>query len=403
MASVTPRRNRDGSVSWRVQFRIDGRMCQETFLDSASAHQFGSLVDRVGGATARSVLERRRDSPADMPTLREFLTHYLDPDSGLLTGIEPGTREGYRRAAERSFLHVLGDYPVSAITKADVGRWLAWQEKQPAARKRAGKTQPVSAKTIKNYHAVLSQVLAASVTAKHRDDNPAYRTRLTKGRRDEPVFLTRDEFATLLHFTPPRQERFLLFLAGTGLRWSEATALTWGDINTHATPATVTVNKAWKKPAKGAPRLGPPKSERANRTISIPADVVDALGEPGEPGDLVFKGVQGGRVWYGRFRDSVWVPTVRKAQDKALCDAEGVQPLTKAPTPHDLRHSHVSWLIAAGVPLTHIQRRLGHEKITTTSDVYGHLQPDAHIAMADVIGAALEGVRPLRQQALTAP
>jgi hypothetical protein len=35
---------------------------------------------------------------------------------------------------------------------------------------------------------------------------------------------------------------------------------------------------------------------------------------------------------------------------------------------HDLRHTHVAWLIAGGAPLPHIQARLGHESITTTID-----------------------------------
>ena len=42
---------------------------------------------------------------------------------------------------------------------------------------------------------------------------------------------------------------------------------------------------------------------------------------------------------------------------------------------HDLRHTHVAWLIAGGAPLPHIQARLGHESITTTIDTYGHLLP----------------------------
>ncbi|MGR7002765.1 tyrosine-type recombinase/integrase [Yinghuangia aomiensis] len=55
---------------------------------------------------------------------------------------------------------------------------------------------------------------------------------------------------------------------------------------------------------------------------------------------------------------------IRAAQRKGL---------TKAPRPHDLRHTHVAWLIAARVPLPAIQARLGHESITTTVDRYGHL------------------------------
>jgi integrase len=39
------------------------------------------------------------------------------------------------------------------------------------------------------------------------------------------------------------------------------------------------------------------------------------------------------------------------------------------------------------VPLPYIQARLGHEKITTTVDTYGHLVPEAHLIMADALAA----------------
>ncbi|MCA0329475.1 MAG: tyrosine-type recombinase/integrase [Actinobacteria bacterium] len=61
---------------------------------------------------------------------------------------------------------------------------------------------------------------------------------------------------------------------------------------------------------------------------------------------------------------------------------------------HDLRHSHASWLIAAGVPLPVIQRRLGHESIQTTVDVYGHLAPDALEIAAQAATLALGQAMP---------
>ena len=59
---------------------------------------------------------------------------------------------------------------------------------------------------------------------------------------------------------------------------------------------------------------------------------------------------------------------------------------------HDLRHSHASWLIAAGVPLPIIQYRLGHESIKTTSDRYGHMLPGAGDVAAAAMGRILSGV-----------
>jgi integrase len=51
--------------------------------------------------------------------------------------------------------------------------------------------------------------------------------------------------------------------------------------------------------------------------------------------------------------------------------------LERRPTPHDLRHSHASWLIAAGVDIKSVSIRLGHSSSVITLDIYGHLMGDA--------------------------
>jgi integrase len=369
-------------------------MCQESFFDEKGAREFGQLVDRVGGEAARSVLEARQSKDVGMPTLREYTEKYLDPESGLITGIEPGTRAGYMSNAERSFLQVLGDYPLNAITKADVGKWVAWQESQASS---INKGKNISAKTMKNYHSGLSAVLKSAVEEGIIPNNVAFRTRLSKGIKHEGVFLSRADFATLLHFTDDRYKRFLLFLAGTGCRWGEATAVTWGDINFDVQPPTIRIDKAWKKSATGAPVLKHPKSSRAVRTISLWDELVTALGEPGANDELVFPSPESGtHLWPGGFRSRVWLPAVEKAMDAEQCALIGAKPLTKRPTVHDLRHTHASWLVASGAPLPFIQARMGHESITTTIGVYGHLLPDAHIQMSDMMANSMSSVLPLQ-------
>lgn len=44
---------------------------------------------------------------------------------------------------------------------------------------------------------------------------------------------------------------------------------------------------------------------------------------------------------------------------------------------HDLRHTFASTALAEGVPISEVSRWLGHESITTTVDLYGHLVPEA--------------------------
>lgn len=390
MASVTARRNRGGSVTWRVQFRIDGHLVQETFDTDDAAYKFGKLVDRVGGATARAARQRRNET--DSPTLTDFTAEYLDPARGHLSGVTPGTRDGYRQIAERSFLQVLGAYPLDAITKQDVASWVAWQEDQPSSRHEGRK---IAAKTIRNYHGLLSSILTAAIDANHIPANPAKGTALTRGRRQGISFLTHEEFETVLEFIPDHYRSLVLFLAGTGARWGEATAVTWADINTGVEPAMLTINKAWQKGAKNRAVLGPPKTEKANRTISLWPDLVEALGDRQAGGELVFKGPRKeSRVWSWAFHNGAWAPALDAANDPERCAEIGRQPIGKRPRVHDLRHSHASWLIARGVPLPYIQHRLGHENITTTVDLYGHMIPDMQLATSNVLAEVMAGAMP---------
>lgn len=395
MASVSPRTLASGEVRWRVQQRLNGKMKQATFLEPDGAYQFGALVDRVGWVAAYEVLERRNGTTDDVPTLKAYTARYLDPHSGLLTGVEGGTRDGYEAEAERSFLQTMGEHPIDSITKADVGAWLAWQEQQPVWRDRnkpAGEQRTVSAKTVRNYHALLSAIFKSAVDEGIRVDNPAFKVRVTRGTKRENVFLSPAEFETLLTFVPEKYRRFVLFLAGTGLRWGEATAVTWGDVNLHGSPPTVRVTRAWKK-AKGGPLLKYPKTSRSRRSVSLFPDLVSIMGDPGEADAYVFPNQVGGHLWHGTFNTRVWQPAIRKAMDAEVCAELGLATIKRAPTIHDMRHTHASWLIAQGIPLPYIQARLGHESITTTVNTYGHLVADAHDQMASAIAGTLAGVR----------
>jgi integrase len=89
------------------------------------------------------------------------------------------------------------------------------------------------------------------------------------------------------------------------------------------------------------------------------------------------------------FHTNVWVPSLVRAKEAGL---------TKNPRVHDLRHTNASWLIQAGVPLTVIQRHLGHESIQTTSDRYGHLDRKSQRVVADVVGKALKPKNARRRQ-----
>jgi integrase len=58
---------------------------------------------------------------------------------------------------------------------------------------------------------------------------------------------------------------------------------------------------------------------------------------------------------------------------------------------HDLRHTHATFLLLDGVPVTLVPKRLGHAKVSITLDTYSHILPGFELRAVESIGAALFG------------
>jgi integrase len=61
---------------------------------------------------------------------------------------------------------------------------------------------------------------------------------------------------------------------------------------------------------------------------------------------------------------------------------------------HDLRHTHATLLLQAGVPIKVVSERLGHSRVGMTLDVYAHVLPAMDRAAADAIGALVRTETP---------
>ncbi len=173
---------------------------------------------------------------------------------------------------------------------------------------------------------------------------------------------------------------------GTGARRGEIAALTWADIDLDA--KTMTIRRSLEQTRAHGIRPKTPKTKAGVRTISLPAVAVDALrehriktlelrvalGAGALPADApVFGSIEGDWPNPENITDH-WRRTV-----KAL----GLPKVTF----HALRHCHASALIAAGLDVITISRRLGHSKASITLDVYGHLFKNNDTAAADAIDA----------------
>lgn len=365
MAHVSSYRYKNGKIVYRVRFRLtgdgNGNPVNETFSTIEAAQNFAALIDQVGGSEARKIRDAVTNSPRSLAledALKEYLEHV---DSYAARGTAPE----YRRIAERTWLPRLGKYPITAITRENVAEWIKWQRIQPS--RRGGQ---MSYKTLKNAHSVLSQTLQYFVDSGDLDTNPAKGAKIPRdvARQRVAMHISREDYKKILAEIDPYYLPLIEFLYATGARFGEATAVPLGSLFLDHNPPFVRIWRAWKKDENQGRYLGAPKSQKSNRDVSFPAELVPVL-RPLTNGkkatDLVFTNKKNQPIDINSFRRHTWNKAVERA---------GVVP---APRIHDLRHTNASELIIAGVPLPVVQERLGHESIKTTVETYGHLNQRA--------------------------
>jgi integrase len=374
MASLRVRQRKDGSGYTAVLYALEGKQTSSSFNDHREAVAFQQLVNRVGPAKALEVWRTRQPND-DGHTVASWCSYHIDH----LTGVNQATRTKYRRYVANDIAPSrIGPLPLSALTNHDVAAWF--------------NSLPGSAKTAANKHGLLAGALNAAVRAGHLSANPCDGNRMRRDAPAEMVFLTHAEFRLLQTCVGEYWQPLVEFLVASGARFGEVTALKPGDIN--LAENTVDIRRAWRYVVGEGFQLGPPKTKRSVRTIDVATTTLAKLDLAGE---WVF--TNSGRSTNGgpddpvrgpNFYSNVWVPALARAKEAGL---------TKKPRVHDLRHTNASWLIQAGVPLTVIQRHLGHESIQTTSDRYGHLDRRSSRVVADVVGMALKANRSARQPA----
>ncbi|WP_406444420.1 site-specific integrase [Streptomyces sp. NBC_01613] len=270
--------------------------------------------------------------------------------------------------------------------------------------------------TRKKVHEVLNSMLRAAVKDGRRIPfNPAADLDIGEPTAKHPDDLlppTRAECTLIVEQLPMYYRPLVVFLEHTGLRWGEATALRWENVDLEANHLKVKEvlsedhGRLFRKPA--------PKSVAGFRTVPVtpqaaaavrtmvdrwrPTEKVTPIGDdPYDlvPGELVFRGPQGGVLTRHNFR-RVWVPAIKDAGLARQVKNPETGRLEWWPRVHDLRHVFATWLKDIGIDEKDTQTVMGHERGSKVTWIYQHSPADVAAKVRARMAPEADGVRTLR-------
>lgn len=197
-------------------------------------------------------------------------------------------------------------------------------------------------------------------------------------REKKPKFLNQYELHKLLddlNLTEQiNMDWFILLIAKTGMRFSEALALTPKDFD--LSRQLLSVSKTWDYKGNGG--FLPTKNESSVRKIPLDWQTVIQFAElikhlPEDKPIFVSKKV------YNSTANSILAKHCRNAEVPII-------------SIHGLRHTHASLLLFAGVSIASVARRLGHSNITTTQKTYLHIIQELESKDIDIIMRSLSNL-----------
>ncbi|MDQ0426937.1 site-specific tyrosine recombinase XerD [Cellulomonas iranensis] len=295
--------------------------------------------------------------PDRLTSALEGYLAYLSVERGLATH----TLSAYRRDLTRyvAHLHALGRDDPSQITERDVEDYLLVLRTGSDGRAvLSASSSARSVVAVRGWHRFLALDGLAPTDAAADVRPPAQPRRLPKAISVEDVGRLIDA-AGLGDGPVPLRDRALLELVySTGARISEAVGVDVDDLDLTAGRSAVRL-------------LGKGRKERVVPVGSFAAEAVEAylvrgrpaLAASGRGNAAVFLNTRGARL----SRQSAWA-VLRTAAERAGLDTAHV-------SPHTLRHSFATHLLAGGADVRVVQELLGHASVTTTQ-IYTMVTPD---------------------------
>jgi integrase len=369
MASGTiyRRKTSSGTVSWvaHATWQEAGRRRQTKRAFRTKAEAQAALAKLLSAYQLGAFVAPNRT------TLAEFVEPWLD---GLENqGVKATTLFGYRRTLQAYVLPTLGRMPLQALSAADLDSLYA-----RLARSGRRNGTGLALTTVHHVHAAMHKLL-------HDAERKGLVLRNVAGPANAPSLTTaRSKAPDMTVWTPAQLRQFLESIAGnrnealfrlialTGMRRSEVIGLRWPDLDLGR--RRLVVNHA-ATVVDGVETLASPKSRRSRRVLDLDPETVTLLERhrvTQREGYLRF-GVTArasDRVFTNEIGDPLQPNSVGQAFRRLVADAR--VPVIRL---HDLRHTHASHLLMAGINIKVVSERLGHASVSFTLDSYAHVMP----------------------------
>lgn len=364
-------------VSETYDLEADALRARDLFLGEMAAGTYVRETDLITGAfLERWLLDHHR---------RHIGQRAFDRDASIV---------------RKHLIPALGSRPLAKLRPLDIEHYEA------NARRLDGR--PLSASSISKHHWVLHSALESAVDWELIRRNPAAKVRCPRPEEEPSVRALDDgEKALVLAVTEGKSIHGVVLLAlATGMRRGEIIALRWADVDLDA--GTISVRRTLQESKRGIAAKETTKGGKG-RQIRIPDSTIAFLrrhkADQNElrlfmrrswhDNDLVFPQ----RAGELRRPSSITGGFARVVSPCSDCDEPGQRTFgdlcTKKPPKrkrhkerrcthaclddvrfHDLRHTHATDLLRAGVPVKVVSERLGHASITITLNTYAHVLPD---------------------------
>ena len=391
MASITPRKNKSGEIiSYKIRvsrgrglkpYEITWPAKGTEIPKNWSQKRIDKELERISHEFEEEC--RFGHVCVDKTTFEDYANYVIDLKER--TGLKFSTTERYRELLRRIIddkYDGIGYLKIDEIRPYHLNRFYK-KLAEPGMNQKTGGY--LSNKTILEYHRLISTILSQARKEGLDPENVAERATPPKKEKHEASFFEPDVVIAILKALENESlkwQAFTCLIIDTGARRGELLGIKWSSVDFESNTIYICNNVLYSK-NKGI--YEDTTKTGVNRLVAISPVVMSILSAWKEEQQL--EKADMGNLWndtdfvFTQKNGKVMHPDSVTDWYRKFSKRNGLPPVY----PHKFRHTQASLLIHAGIDIVSVSKRLGHAKVSTTTDIYAHLLAEADKSACDAL------------------